>query len=91
MYANAIKKVLEQKNMSIDAFNGLSAHKKTTLLLQLTQEDRKQLLVQEQEALAELQKKRKEKLQLHKEQLTKRRAQTSLENIADTNNKKAKK
>lgn len=90
LYTDAITKVLEEENMSIEVFNELTAQKKTTLLLQLTQEDYNKLPVEEKKALVQLKAKRKKELQLIKERCIKRRLHASVENTVDTPNKKPK-
>lgn len=73
LHVNAIKKILESNNMSIDAFNELSRERKITLLLQLASEDRAQLPEAEQEALSKLEEHRKKKLRLERERKLKRK------------------
>ncbi|AXK60857.1 hypothetical protein [Candidatus Chromulinivorax destructor] len=80
LHVNAIKKILESNNMSIDAFNELSRERKITLLLQLASEDRAQLPEAEQEALSKLEEHRKKKLRLERERKLKRKLHTLSQN-----------
>ena len=55
LYSHAIELVLQQNNLSVEAFNILSNFRKKTLLLKLNKSDRVTLPESEQSGLAELQ------------------------------------